>query len=112
MSRAVPCRLPAPFDWMEEEDSRRLFLGDVEVLEVRTQRHGWIVQVHLQDPLYRQPSVAVRSPSAGMRWGARWAKMRVRLLQRIAASHATGCAHCRQRLRPAPAPPAVDADPA
>ncbi|MBN8768990.1 MAG: hypothetical protein J0I01_12435 [Stenotrophomonas nitritireducens] len=99
MSRAVPCRLPATFDWREAEDSKRLFLGDVEVLEVRIQRHGWIVQVHLQDPLYRQPSVAVRSPNAGMRWGARWAKLRVRLLQRIAASHASGCAHCQQHLR-------------
>ncbi|SBV37569.1 hypothetical protein STPYR_12505 [uncultured Stenotrophomonas sp.] len=86
MSRAAPCRLPAPFGWTEGENSRHLFLGKVEVLEVRTQRRGWIVQIHLQDPLRPQPKVAVRSPNAGMRWGARWAKARVHLLTAIAAA--------------------------
>jgi len=99
MSRALPCRLPAAFGWEEAEGRRRLLLGDVEVLEVRTQRDGWIVQVHLQDALYLQPSVAVRSPGAGMRWGARWARTRVRLLLRIADAHGRDCAYCREQAR-------------
>ncbi len=91
MTRAVPCKLPACFRWTEEPDRRRLFIEDVQVLEVCPQRRGWIVRVHLQDEAEQQPDVAVPSIDAGMRWGARWSRLRAsRLASRAAQGHPPG----------------------
>ena len=76
MTKALPSKLPECFRWLKEKDRRRLFLDDVEVLEVRQQRLGWVVRVHLNDSVQPHPVIVVRSIDAGMRWGARWSKMR------------------------------------
>ena len=85
MSTALPSKLPDCFHWTEEDGCRRLFLDNVEVLEVRQQRHGWIVEVHLLDVAQLPQVVAVRSPAAGMRWGARWTKQRASQLTALVA---------------------------
>ncbi len=85
MTKAVPSKLPECFYWIEDPGRRRLFFENVEVLEVRQQRRGWIVQIHLSDPLSDTPMVAVRSPAAGMGWGARWTKQRAPQLAALAA---------------------------
>lgn len=85
MTTANPVKLPECFHWAEESDAWRLYLDDVPVLEIRPQREGWIVHVHLCDAASPQPDVAVRSIAAGMRWGARWAKLRAPQLSAMAA---------------------------
>ena len=85
MSTALPSKLPDCFRWTEEEERRRLFLDNVEVLEVRRQRHGWVVEVHLLEAAQLPQVVAVRSPAAGMRWGARWTKQRASQLVTLVA---------------------------
>jgi hypothetical protein len=72
MGKAVPSRLPPPFHWMEELDRTHLYLGTVRVLEICRRNLGWIVEIYLYDPAHPPSIVAVRSASAGMRWGARW----------------------------------------
>ncbi len=84
MIKAIPSRLPPPFHWVEEPERKCLFLGTVKVLEVCRRHLGWIVHVFLQEPERPQPIVAVGSASAGMRWGANWAKLRIRLLSSLA----------------------------
>ena len=88
MTKALPARLPDCFRWVEEDEGRhRLFLENVEVLEVRRQRMGWVVEVYLQQeaaPCHPQ-IVAVRSPAAGIRWGARWSKIRAPQLSAMVA---------------------------
>ncbi len=87
MTRAVPAQLPDCFRWIEEDGGgQRLFLENVQVLEVRQQRNGWVVEIHLQQD-HTQPSqiVAVRSPAAGVRWGARWSKLRAPQLAAMVA---------------------------
>ncbi|KRG68039.1 hypothetical protein ABB29_14795 [Pseudoxanthomonas dokdonensis] len=82
----MPSKLPDCFHWVEDEAGRqRLFLHNIEVLEVRQQRGGWVVQVHLNDSQLPAPMVAVRSPAAGMRWGARWSKLRAPQLAALVA---------------------------
>lgn len=88
MTKALPCRLPPPFHWIEEPDRKRLCLGGLKVLEVCRRNLGWIVEVYLHEPTHQPPIVAVRSPSAGMRWGARWAKQHLRMLTALAGERA------------------------
>ena len=85
MTKAASPRLPERFIWIEEMDRRRLFLENVEVLEVRPQLRGWVVQVHLDDPHQRHPIVVVRSSVEGMRWGARWSRQRAPQLAAMVA---------------------------
>ncbi len=85
MSAALPSKLPDCFRWTEEEGRRRLFLENVEVLEVRRQRHGWIVEIHLLEAAQPPQVIAVRSLAAGMRWGARWTKQRASQLVALVA---------------------------
>ena len=84
MPKAVPSRLPPPFHWVEEPERKRLCLGGVRVLEICRRNLGWIVEVYLHEPSRPLPIIAVRSASAGMRWGARWAKQHVRMLTTLA----------------------------
>lgn len=84
MVKAVPSRLPPPFHWVEEPDRKRLCLGGVKVLEICRRNLGWIVEVYLHEPSRPLPIIAVRSASAGMRWGARWAKQHLRMLTQLA----------------------------
>ncbi|WP_312366960.1 hypothetical protein [Stenotrophomonas sp.] len=86
VTKALPSRLPPPFHWVEEQDRKHLFLGSTKVLEICKRNRGWIVHIFLQDPERPQPIVAVGSANAGMRWGANWAKLRVRLLSSLAAA--------------------------
>ncbi|MNM35814.1 hypothetical protein D3C81_465150 [compost metagenome] len=85
VTKAMPSQLPPPFRWVEEPERKCLFLADVKILEVCRRRQGWIVHVFLQGPQQPPLIVAVGSANAGMRWGANWAKARVRLLSMLAA---------------------------
>lgn len=85
MAKALPSKLPECFHWAQESSRQRLFLDNVEILEVRQQRLGWVVQVHLNDSMRPHPLVVVRSVDAGMRWGARWSKVRAPQLIAMAA---------------------------
>jgi len=85
MTYATPCKLPERFRWQEDAGRRRLFLDNVEVLEVRQQLRGWIVHIHLADAQRPHPEIAVRSIDAGMRWGARWTKLHAPQLAALAA---------------------------
>jgi hypothetical protein len=89
MTKALPAQLPECFRWVEESDGRhRLMLENVDILEVRRQRMGWVVEVRLQQEAASSPQiVAVRSSAAGIRWGARWSKARAFQLAAMIAIH-------------------------
>ncbi|MCP1582025.1 hypothetical protein [Pseudoxanthomonas mexicana] len=99
MTKALPARLPDCFRWVEDSDGRhRLMLENVDILEVRRQRMGWVVEIRVQEGAASAPPqvVAVRSPAAGIRWGARWSKARAPQLAAMVA--------IRRRYAPRPQP--------
>lgn len=104
MTKAIPAQLPDCFRWIEDDGGgQRLFLENVEVLEVRQQRNGWVVEIHLrQDRTQPSQIIAVRSPSAGVRWGARWSKLRAPQLAAMVA--------IRRRYAPRTTPLAATAE--
>lgn len=74
----------------------------MDVLEVRRQRSGWVVEILV--PLAKGPNtLVVGSMAAGLRCGARWARNRRQFL----AGLACGASEARNATGPDPARPRV-----
>jgi len=80
-------KLPPGFSWEGDEENATgpmsLLLEDRQILHIRPQRSGWVVEITMVDPERPQPEVAVRSVAAGMRWSARWVNGRRERLQKL-----------------------------
>jgi hypothetical protein len=102
-ARSPVVALPEGFSWESSERGRLLRIGSMDVLEVRRQRGGWVVEILVPLAHDGPNTLVVGSLAAGLRCGARWARSRRQFLAGLAcgaseARAATGADPARQRI--------------
>jgi hypothetical protein len=83
-ARAPIVALPEGFSWESSERGRLLRIGSMDVLEVRRQRGGWVVEILVPLAHDGPNTLVVGSMAAGLRCGARWARNRRQFLAGLA----------------------------
>jgi hypothetical protein len=87
MGSASSVMLPEDFRWENSEGGKRLRLRSMDVLEVRRQLAGWVVEILVPQAHTGPNTLVVSSLAAGVRSGSRWARSRKHFLAGLACGN-------------------------